>query len=276
MTRQPVGGEWSGAGREPGFIPRIDMARGHARMLEVCEALERLADDLPAHVDRLRCLMLANSLLPLIEACHRFEEQYVFPVFAISQRNAVIVSRLKAEHMQDRCAAEDLSEALLAYGEGRGWKTAAAAFAGYLLGQLHLFEAYALLGLPLFIMMVVTSALFAFCVMFGRFAARRLPPFAAALAFPCAWTAWEFLSSLVSPHGSFGSLAYSQVSAPALIQGASVFGLWWVSFMICAVASLLALALRQPRRRSGRVPRRDVIRTCRRRAMHLVTHGTPR
>lgn len=119
MTRQPVGGEWSGAGREPGFIPRIDMARGHARMLEVCAALERLADDLPAHVDRLRCLMLANSLLPLIEACHRFEEQYVFPVFAISQRNAVIVSRLKAEHMQDRCAAEDLSEALLAYGEGR-------------------------------------------------------------------------------------------------------------------------------------------------------------
>lgn len=120
MTRHPVEGSgWSGAGREPGFIPRIDMARGHTRMLEACEALESLADDLPAHVDRLRCLMLASSLVPLIEACHRFEEQFVFPVFALSQRNAVIVNRLKAEHVQDRCAAEDLSEALLAYGEGQ-------------------------------------------------------------------------------------------------------------------------------------------------------------
>ncbi|WP_353185244.1 hemerythrin domain-containing protein [Bosea sp. (in: a-proteobacteria)] len=116
MTRHPVG---SGAWNAAGFVPRMDMARGHARMLEACEALEKIADDLPAHVDRMRCLMLANSLVPLIEACHRFEEQFVFPVFAISQRNAVIVSRLRAEHVQDRCAAEDLSEALRAYGEGR-------------------------------------------------------------------------------------------------------------------------------------------------------------
>lgn len=136
----------------------------------------------------------------------------------------------------------------LAYGGERGWKTAAAAFAGYLLGQLNLFEAYALLGLPLFVMVAIISAVFALCVMFGRFAARRLPPLAAALAFPCAWTAWEFLFSLISPHGSFGALAYSQVSAPVLIQGAAVFGLWWVSFLICAVASLVALALRRPDR----------------------------
>lgn len=109
------GGGQSGAG----FVPHIDMARGHARMLEICDALEQLADDLPSHVDRLRCLMLGNSLVPLIDACHRFEERSVFPAFATSRRNTGIVNRLRAEHVQDRCAAEDLSEALLAYGNGR-------------------------------------------------------------------------------------------------------------------------------------------------------------
>ncbi|WP_291669596.1 hemerythrin domain-containing protein [Bosea sp. (in: a-proteobacteria)] len=113
------GGGWGEGGKPPGFVPVIDMARGHARMLEACDMLEKLADDLPARVDRLRCLMLANSLPSLVEACHRFEEQFVFPAFAVSSRNAAIVSRLMAEHVQDRCAAEDLSEALLAYGEGR-------------------------------------------------------------------------------------------------------------------------------------------------------------
>ncbi len=107
-------------GREPaGFVPHIDMARGHARMLEACDALEALADDLPSDVDRLRCLMLASSLLPLLDACHRFEEAAVFPAFATTQRRADIVARLSAEHLQDRCAAEDLTEALLAHGHGR-------------------------------------------------------------------------------------------------------------------------------------------------------------
>lgn len=112
-------GRYATSSGRRGFVPHIDMARGHARMLEVCAALETLADELPGHVDRLRCLMLASSLVPLLEACHRFEEQSVFPAFAISQRNAGIVARLTAEHVQDRCAAEDLSEALLAYGNGR-------------------------------------------------------------------------------------------------------------------------------------------------------------
>lgn len=134
----------------------------------------------------------------------------------------------------------------LAYGGGSGRRTALAAFCAFLLGQLHLFEAYMVIGLPLLVMMIIIAAVFALCVLFGRFAARRLPPLLAALAFPTAWTAWEFLSSLVSPHGSFGALGYSQVSAPVLIQGASLFGMWWVSFLICATASFAAMAIRRP------------------------------
>lgn len=139
----------------------------------------------------------------------------------------------------------------LAYGEARWWKVMAAAFAGYLLGELNLFEAYGMLGVMLAVLISIVAAAFTACVMLGRLAVRRLPPWAGALAFPCAWTAWEYLFSLISPNGSFGALAYSQIEAPALIQSASLFGLWPISFLICCVASCAALALRRPRRRLG-------------------------
>lgn len=102
-----------------GFVPRIDMERGHRQMLQACDALEALADQLPGDVDRLGCLMLASTLIPLLDACHGFEEAVVLPAFATSERNVAIASRLMAEHLQDRCAAEDLTEALLAHGHGR-------------------------------------------------------------------------------------------------------------------------------------------------------------
>jgi apolipoprotein N-acyltransferase len=133
----------------------------------------------------------------------------------------------------------------LAYGETRCWRVAVAAFSAFLLGQLNLFEAYSVIGLPLAIMIVVQALAFAACVMFGRWTARRLTAPAAALAFPSAWTAWEYIVTMASPHGAVSVLANSQVGAPVLIQAASLFGLWVISFLICAVASLLALAHRR-------------------------------
>lgn len=102
-----------------GFPPRIDMERGHRRLLQACDALEALADQLPGDVDRLGCLMLAGTLIPLLDACHGFEEAVVLPAFGRTERGAAICARLTAEHLQDRCAAEDLTEALLAHGHGR-------------------------------------------------------------------------------------------------------------------------------------------------------------
>ena len=108
-----------GVDSDAGYMPRIDMERGHRQMLQACEALEALADQLPGDVDRLGCLMLASTLIALLDACHGFEEAVVLPAFARTQRDVAIVSRLKAEHLQDRCAAEDLAEALAAYGHGQ-------------------------------------------------------------------------------------------------------------------------------------------------------------
>ncbi|MET0314485.1 MAG: hemerythrin domain-containing protein [Hansschlegelia sp.] len=101
------------------FVPCIDMGRAHAQKLKLCDQLEAIADDLPSRVDRLQCLSVASSLVPLLRACHRFEEEIVFPVFARGKAGGEIVERLVAEHLEDGCAAEDLSERLLAYGHGQ-------------------------------------------------------------------------------------------------------------------------------------------------------------
>ena len=101
------------------FVPCIDMARVHAQKLKLCDALEAIADDLPSRVDRLQCLAVANSLVPLLRECHRFEEEIVFPAFARAQGSGRVVARLVEEHLEDDCAAEDLSEVLLAHGHGR-------------------------------------------------------------------------------------------------------------------------------------------------------------
>jgi hypothetical protein len=100
------------------FAPCIDMRRAHDHKLSLCLALEVIADNLPARVDRLQCLVVASSLVPLLRECHRFEEETVFPAFAGRPGGEAVVSRLKIEHMEDDCAAADVSEALLACGHG--------------------------------------------------------------------------------------------------------------------------------------------------------------
>jgi apolipoprotein N-acyltransferase len=89
------------------------------------------------------------------------------------------------------------------------------------------------------------AIVFALVVLATRFTARRLPTLAATLVFPALWTGFEWLSASLSPHGTFGAWAYSQMSAPVMIQSASLLGLWIVSFLIAYVASGIAFALRR-------------------------------
>ena len=62
------------------------------------------------------------------------------------------------------------------------------------------------------------------------------------LAFPTAWTAYEFLVSLASPHGTASSLAYSQTDFLLLLQVVSISGIWGVTFLLTLVPSALAVA----------------------------------
>src|SRR5262249_34063594 len=65
------------------------------------------------------------------------------------------------------------------------------------------------------------------------------------IAFPALWTALEYLLAIVSPHGTFGALGYAEVSFPAGIQVAALFGVHAVGFVLCLGANAVALLLRR-------------------------------
>ncbi len=138
----------------------------------------------------------------------------------------------------------------LAYGDAPTWRVMAAsaitmvASAGYILESpyLHLIP-------PFVIALAVTLEVVLFCgaVWFARFVQRRASPLLTLFAFPACWTAFEFLTQTHSPNGTYGSWAYSTMGAPVLIQSASLFGMYAVTFLICLFANTLAMALRLKR-----------------------------
>lgn len=136
----------------------------------------------------------------------------------------------------------------LTYGRTPTWQVMAAsavamlASVGYIL-QLSYIPPLGIL-VPVLVAYIVS---FCIAMWFARFVQRRAPPLATLFAFPACWTAAEFLMEIRSPNGSYGALAYSTVSAPVLIQSASLLGLSAVTFLICLFANTLALALRPQR-----------------------------
>ena len=132
----------------------------------------------------------------------------------------------------------------VAFGETRGRTSFFAAWAAGVLGGLNLLPAYlGSLPIPALIVGIVLPGLtFAASVMGARLVARRISPLAGIFAFAALWTAWDYLVSF-GPDGAALSPAYSQVGAPYLIQGASLFGLWVVTFLIGFVSAGLAMSL---------------------------------
>ena len=136
----------------------------------------------------------------------------------------------------------------LAYGKTPTWQLMAAtaiaslASIGYLLKLSYTPPLTVLTPALLFYV-----GLFCTAVWFGRFVQRHAKPLATLFAFPACWTACEFLAQLSSPNGTYGSLAYATMSAPVLIQSASLLGMYAVTFLICLFANTLAMALRPKR-----------------------------
>jgi apolipoprotein N-acyltransferase len=134
----------------------------------------------------------------------------------------------------------------LAYGEEPAWRLAAAGLAAFCAGQIYVIQCYG--DLPVAVIAPIVaglSALFVVALLFARAAYRRLLAFAALFAFPAVWTAIEYAVGLVSPHGSFGSLAYAEVSFPPAIQVASLFGVHAITFTLCLFATALAMLARR-------------------------------
>jgi apolipoprotein N-acyltransferase len=137
----------------------------------------------------------------------------------------------------------------VAYSNAPIWQLVLTAMSAWLAGQFYAFQCYGSVS-PLLILsgLLPLTILFPLALVFARFVQRRASPLVTLMAFPLCWTALEYLYGLVAPNGSYGSLAYSQMSAPLLIQSASLLGMYSVTFFICLFANAFAVAFYGPMR----------------------------
>ncbi len=130
---------------------------------------------------------------------------------------------------------------------GSWWGTALVAFGGWFLGNLNLWDMYhRVLSLPAFLIVRIVSTealVFALSVLLFRALLRRGARWSALLAVPAVCVSVEYLLNLVSPHGTAGSLAYSQLNFLPFLQLASITGPWGVSFLLLLFSSALAIGM---------------------------------
>ncbi|RDL51378.1 hypothetical protein BLJAPNOD_02511 [Ensifer sp. M14] len=113
---------WTGLPPRPALSgePRAWLARAHQEQLALCNSLEEIADSLPAEIDRQKCAYAAKMLEPLIRELHSGEESAVFRWVEQNCGDdpsiAATLARLKYEHCEDECFAEELSEMLVKLG----------------------------------------------------------------------------------------------------------------------------------------------------------------
>lgn len=120
-----------------------------------------------------------------------------------------------------------------------------AAFVASALGALNWSVAYGF-SIPLVLMVAVPFTV-AVCV--WRVVAKRAGPVVSVLAYAALIASTEFLFSRISPHGTLGSVSYSQGDVPVVLQIASVTGLWGISFVVSLVAAATVTAWRHRRER---------------------------
>lgn len=96
-------------GGNPGD-PVKGLEHAHRIQIMMCDMLEQIADSIPGAIDHGLCAQLAEQLCPVLKSVHRFEEKALFPM--LGDKEAGTIERLKHEHFDDECFAEELSEVL--------------------------------------------------------------------------------------------------------------------------------------------------------------------
>lgn len=88
---------------------------------------------------------------------------------------------------------------------------------------------------------VIEGLVFALAVLLYRALLKRRAHWAALLSFPALLVSFEWLMNMASPHGTGGSLAYTQLDFLPFLQLASITGLWGMSFLLLLFPTGLAL-----------------------------------
>ena len=120
--------------------------------------------------------------------------------------------------------------------------TATSAFGAYILGGFALagyFTRLAPLGVVIASLVIPALAFMLVIIAYRDAMILLRHPFSFA-AFPVGWTSYEFLLSIVSPHGTAGSIAYTQADLLPLVQISSLTGIFGISFILTLVPAGLA------------------------------------
>jgi apolipoprotein N-acyltransferase len=129
--------------------------------------------------------------------------------------------------------------------------TALTAFIGWSLGLANLWS-YLLTDLELppaaMSFLVLLAGVFTLTVLLFRALILRGRYLLAAIAAPASWAAADYLIALVSPHGAFTSLAYTQADIHIVAQIASLTGVWGLSYLLLTPAAVVAAMAHAPRR----------------------------
>lgn len=131
------------------------------------------------------------------------------------------------------------------------WGAALAAFLAWLVGSLNMWHYFrVVLHAPPSIwirIFSIAALLFTASVLLFRSLLRRGAWWSALLAFPATWVSFEYLLNLISPHGTAGSLSYSQLNFLPFLQLASITGPWGMSFLLLLFPATLTIGLHRRR-----------------------------
>jgi apolipoprotein N-acyltransferase len=127
------------------------------------------------------------------------------------------------------------------------WSTAVAAVAVMLIGNLNMWSYFTkTLGMPgsawvgIFL---AAGVVFAAGVLLFRVLVLRGAVWSGLVALPAVWVTSEYVRNLTTPHGSAGSLAYSQLRLLPFLQLASITGPWGMSFVLLLFPAAIAIGL---------------------------------
>jgi apolipoprotein N-acyltransferase len=138
-------------------------------------------------------------------------------------------------------------------GRASSWRmTFLVSYFAWLLGCLNLFSYFhTTLQMSVwlwFAIFSVESLGIAACVLRFRSLLLRGRPWSALLAFPALWVTAEYLHNILTPDGTGGSFANSQLSFRSFLQLASLTGPWGMTFVLMLFPASIAIAwhLRKP------------------------------
>ncbi len=102
----------------------LDMiAHAHAVQVQMCDAMERIADGLPDDIDRRLCAQVAACLQFDLPLHHYDEESSLFPLLKMralpDDGLEGILDRLASEHSSDTDFASEIAESLEVLGQGK-------------------------------------------------------------------------------------------------------------------------------------------------------------